>query len=212
MNCETIIAFFLADLAMCLSPGPATIVVASHAYSGGMKNAIGPILGIHGGNFIWYILSGMGLIALIQTAPLFYDVIRWIGVIYLLWIGYQIYNSRNRNLSFRGGKVRGLASGFLTGLMVHLSNPKAMLFYATILPPFIDPTANIPLQILILACVTLITESIGLLFYSFIALRLRTGSQSIGTSVSPLVENAEKIAGAALFAVAIAMAWLNYNS
>ncbi len=212
MNYETILAFFLADLALCLSPGPATMVTASHAYSGGMKNAIGPILGIHVGNFIWYALSGFGLIALIQTAPNIYEAIRWIGVIYLLWIGYQIYSSKSKNFNLKSKTLYNISRGFLSGLMVHLSNPKALLFYAAILPPFINPDGNITLQIIILAAITLITESIGLLFYSFAAIQIRNRAEIGEARLSILADNAEKIAGAALFIVAIAMGWLNYSN
>lgn len=211
MAYETLVLFFITDLFFCLSPGPATIVCASHAASGGMKNAYGPIMGIHAGNFIWYGLSALGLVALVQTAPNLYSFIRWAGVAYLLWMAMTMLyenNSLGRNagaISLNKRAAVPFHKGFLSGLAVHMSNPKALLFYAAFLPQFIDPDINIFYQIIVLASITIVTESIGLLFYSSLA----AGARNMvgGEKVALWAHN---ISAFVLIGVAIFMAYLNF--
>lgn len=205
MAYETLFLFFITDLLFCLSPGPATIVCASHAASGGMRNAFGPIMGIHAGNFIWYFMSAIGLLALVQTAPNLYSFIRWAGVVYLLWMAFNMLRENASRLKIKeGGQVRFI-QGFFSGLAVHLSNPKALLFYAAFLPQFIDPNINIFYQIIILASITIVTESIGLIFYSSLAAGAR--HMMNGDKIALWAHN---ISAYVLIGVAIFMAYLNF--
>ncbi len=206
MTHETLLLFFITDLLFCLSPGPATIVCASYAASGGMRNALGPIMGIHAGNFIWYALSALGLVALLQTAPNLYNIIRWAGVAYLVWIAFTMLRQSKASLALNKHGTVKFSRGFMSGLAVHMSNPKALLFYAAFLPQFIDPEISILLQIIILAAITLITESIGLFFYSSIA----AGARSIANSAK--ISNIAHYGSAImLIMVATFMAYLNYS-
>ena len=205
MAYETLLLFFITDLLFCLSPGPATIVCTSHAAHGGMRNALGPILGIHAANFIWYALSALGLVALVQTAPNLYSLMRWVGVVYLLWIAIAMLRESRAALALNKRSTVKFTRGFISGLAVHMSNPKALLFYAAFLPQFIDPQASILLQIIILAAITVITESIGLVFYSSIAAGARSISNSERISLISHYGSA-----AVLILVALFMAYLNY--
>ena len=213
MPVETILLFFIADLAICLTPGPATAVTASYAASGGMRGAMGPIAGIHIGNFIWYTMSAFGLVALVTTAPDIYRAIRWAGVVYLLWMGWRMIAKASAPLE-SNPKMRNTRfwRGFGSGLAVHMSNPKALLFYASFLPQFIDPAISIPFQILVFATVTIFTESIGLLTYSFIAssvTKFATGKSAGGRHAN---FSFDTLAGYILIGVAFIMLILNTRS
>ena len=208
MPLETMLLFFVADLAICLTPGPATAVTASYAAKGGVRGALGPIAGIHFGNFIWYGLSAAGLIALIAAAPEFFAIIRWLGVGYLLWMGWKMIRA---SAAIKSKENRNIASGFWpgfgSGLAVHMSNPKALLFYISFAPQFIDPQNSITLQILILAGITIVTESIGMFTYAWVAATAskRATGRFSGLSVG-------SIAGTILILVALGMATANLVS
>ncbi|MEE9433838.1 MAG: LysE family translocator [Sphingorhabdus sp.] len=204
MALETILLFFLADLAICLTPGPATAVTASYGARGGVRAALGPIAGIHIGNFIWYALSALGLLTLLTTAPGTYNIIRWAGVVYLLWMGWRMIRSAKGSAKPDSEGEIAFWPGFGSGLAVHMSNPKALLFYASFLPQFIDPEYSVTFQILVFAGVTLITESIGLLVYSFAAASTKRAAV---TRFGSLIF--DKIAGTILICVAIIMALYN---
>lgn len=205
---ETILLFLITDLTFCLTPGPATLVAVSHALphgpAGGMRGALGPIVGVNAGNFIWYGLTAFGLIALIEAVPAAYSVLRWIGVGYLAWLGLRMFGRKYRAVARQSAQSASFGTGFLNGLTVHMSNPKALLFYTAIIPPFIDPDGPLLLQFAILAGLTVITETTGLTFYAALASRAR----NLGSAdqAQPLFQ---KLAAVVLLAAALILAWWN---
>ena len=208
MPLETILLFLIADLMFCLTPGPATMVTVSHALpmgpSGGMRGALGPIVGVNFGNFIWYALTAFGLIALIEAVPSVYSALRWIGVAYLAWMGMRMLGAGRDTLSSQVANRARFAKGFLNGLAVHMSNPKALLFYVAFIPPFIDPDGNLLLQFGILAGLTVITETTGLTFYAALASKAR--SLHNADQAQPLFQ---RIAAIVLIGAALILAWWN---
>ncbi|WP_422345557.1 LysE family translocator [Parasphingorhabdus sp.] len=208
MPIETILLFLITDLTFCFTPGPATMVTVSHALpagrQGGMRGALGPIVGINVGNFIWYALTAFGLIAIIQAFPSAYAVLRWLGVAYLAWLGIAMLRGTRQNLRGSAATAEGFKRGFLSGLAVHMSNPKALFFYTVIIPPFVDPTGNLWVQFGILAGLTIFTETAGLTFYAALASKAR----SLGRA--DRVQDVFKyVAAFVLVCVALVMAYLN---
>jgi len=207
---ETILLFIVADLMICLTPGPATMVTVSHALpngpAGGMRGALGPIVGVNVGNFIWYALTAFGLIALIQTLPTVYALLRWIGVAYLIWMGVNMLRNTSRKLHDQNSSRANFRRGFLNGLAVHMSNPKALLFYTAFIPPFIDPAGNLWLQFGILVGLTVLTETTGLTFYAALASRSRNLVSA--NSAQPIFQ---KVAAFVLIAAAFILAWWNIS-
>ncbi len=208
MPLETILLFVVADLMFCFTPGPATMVVVSHALphgpAGGMRGALGPIVGVNIGNFIWYALTAFGLIALINAVPTAYAVLRWIGVAYLAWMAFRMLQGSAGKLASQTARRAGFTKGFVNGLAVHMSNPKALLFYTAFIPPFINPDGNLLLQFAILAGLTVFTETTGLTFYAALASKAR----NLGSAdqVQPLFQ---KIAALILLGAALILVWWN---
>ncbi|MGB5724385.1 MAG: LysE family translocator [Parasphingorhabdus sp.] len=210
MPLETIFLFVIADLMFCLTPGPATMVTVSHALplgpTGGMRGALGPIVGVNIGNFIWYALTAFGLIALIEAVPAIYAVLRWIGVAYLAWMGFRMFRVGSGALADQSANSASFKKGFLNGLAVHMSNPKALLFYVAFIPPFIDPSGNLMLQFAILAGLTVFTETTGLTFYAAIASKARNLGDA--DQAQPVFQ---KIAAVVLIGAALILAWWNLS-
>lgn len=208
MALETILLFLITDMMFCLTPGPATLVIVSHALphgpAGGMRGAFGPIVGVNVGNFIWYGLTAFGLIALIQAVPTAYSLLRWIGVAYLAWMAVRMFRGGHSALARQSARSVGLGKGFLNGLTVQMSNPKALLFYSAVIPPFIDPDGQILLQFAILAGLTVFTETTGLSFYVSLATRARKLGRA--DQAQPLFQ---RIAATVLIAAALILAWWN---
>jgi len=208
MPLETIFLFVIADLVFCLTPGPATMVTVSHALphgpAGGMRGALGPIVGVNVGNFIWYALTAFGLIALINAFPTAYAVLRWIGVAYLAWMAFQMLRGSASALARQSAKSASFGKGFVNGLAVHMSNPKALLFYTAFIPPFIDPDGNLLLQFAILAGLTIFTETTGLTFYAALASKARNLGNA--DQAQPMFQ---KIAAAILLGAALILGWWN---
>jgi len=205
---ETMIAFVVTDLAFCLVPGPAVMVTVSHALSGGMRGAVGPILGINVGNFIWYGLSGVGLIALASQAPIAFGIMQFVGTAYLLWMGYKRFTAAEIVSVDQAGAVAAtVIGGFANGIAVHMANPKALLFYAAILPQFLDAARPVGPQIVILMLLTIFTETTSLTIYSVVA--SRGGAMAKEQGRSTLIN---RIAGGILISVAIILAVYNFQN
>ncbi len=207
MSAETILLFLITDLLFCLMPGPVTMVTVAHVFSGGMKNAWGPIIGVNLGNFIWYGLSALGLITLAATAPTLYMALRYVGIVYLVWMGVSMIRADSvfARQPDRARRLPGrFFKGLCSGLAVHMSNPKALLFYTAFLPQFIDPDRPIAPQVLVFAILTIFTETFGLIFYSIIA--AQTARLTIASGKAKYLS---RISGTVLLLVAAAMLFIN---
>lgn len=146
-----LLTFVPAALALNLTPGVDMMFCLGQGLRSGPGAAIAGSAGISLGALVHAALAGIGLGAAVTALPWLFDVIRWIGVGYLLWLAYG---------AFRGG-IGGLtnapvtlpARAFRDGFMVNLFNPKVILFALAFVPQFIDPAGWILGQYLIFGSV-----------------------------------------------------------
>lgn len=159
MNAIDLVPFLLACIAIELTPGPnmfyIAILSAQHGRSAGYAVAAGVALGL----FTVGLLAMLGFSALVAAHPLVYEIIRWAGVTYLVWLAYDTVQDVRRKepaLTPVSGLMR---ESFLRGLTTNLLNPKAFLFYMSVLPSFIEGgSTNIqPFLILTLIYVAIAT-------------------------------------------------------
>ncbi len=148
----TLLTFLPAALALNLTPGADMMFTLGQGLRGGAGAAIGAAAGITAGCFVHIGLAAAGLGAVLATQPVLFDVIRWIGVAYLLWLALAALRSggvtpdRRRPLSPLGA--------FRDGFLVNLTNPKVILFVLAFLPQFVDPGRGQPvLQFLMLGAI-----------------------------------------------------------
>jgi homoserine/homoserine lactone efflux protein len=168
-----LLLYALTDLIACLVPGPAVLTVTSHALAGSRRGAAGAIAGINSGNLVWFTLAGAGLSAVVTALPHLFVALRWIGIAYLLWLGLQTWRQSDEALALRAARVKtSFGRGLLSAAAVQLSNPKALLFFTVILPPFINPAAPVVPQIAALACIGVMIEVSVLAVYAMMAWRL----------------------------------------
>lgn len=146
-----LLAFVPAGLALNLTPGADMMFTLAQGLKGGPRAGMAANAGIAVGGMVHTVVAGLGLGALVAAHPVAFDVIRWAGVAYLLWLAVQ---------SLRAGPVaaghvamRSLGRVFLDGLMVNLLNPKVILFILAFLPQFVDPSRAVLPQFLVLGLV-----------------------------------------------------------
>ena len=147
----TLLAFLPAALALNLTPGADMMFVLAQGLKGGARAGMAANLGIALGCFVHVVIAGLGLAALLQTHPAAFEVIRWGGVFYLLWLAVK---------SWRAGPPQPdkVASApalkiFRDALMVNLLNPKVALFILAFVPQFVTPSRAVLPQFLILGLV-----------------------------------------------------------
>ncbi len=139
-----LLAFIPASLALNLTPGADMMFSLGQGLRAGPKAGLSSAAGISLGGIIQAFLAGIGLAAVIAALPGAFDVIRWIGVGYLLWLAVQAL--RSGPLS-EPGTARN--HPFRDALIVSLTNPKVILFTLAFIPQFVDPTRPVLAQFLI---------------------------------------------------------------
>jgi len=181
MTLEIWLAFVVANSILTIIPGPSVLLVISQALTRGMSAALMCILGDIIGGVVLMLLSLIGVGAILATSATLFIIFKWLGVIYLFYLGcYQIINARvnspqNENVN---KKYRAINS-FKIGFFVSLLNPKAILFYMAFLPQFLNPENDHFLQFLILIVTSSILIGVILTCYAFIAARTRKAFNNI---------------------------------
>lgn len=133
-----LLAFIPAGLALNLTPGADMMFCLGQGLRAGPRAALAASAGISAGSFVHTTLAGLGLGALVAAVPLAFEVIRWVGVAYLLWLAMQ---TLRRSASTSAATVVPRRA-FRAGLLVNLTNPKVILFVLAFVPQFVSPEAG----------------------------------------------------------------------
>ena len=141
-----LLAFVPAGLALNLTPGADMMFCLGLGLRAGPRPALAASAGISAGGMVHVTLAGLGLAAAIAAQPVVLDVIRWLGVGYLLWLAWGALRMGPLRPDAR---VMGVARAFREGMMVNLLNPKVILFVLAFVPQFVDPARAILPQFLI---------------------------------------------------------------
>jgi threonine/homoserine/homoserine lactone efflux protein len=143
-------------LAMCVYvaiPGPGVMAVVARALASGMRATLPHIAGILLGNMIYLLTSLFGLAWLAQSMGEAFFIIKLAGGLYLVWLGARLWRKNEAMQELEARQSKGIMATFLTGLMITLSNPKAILFYLAALPAVLhigrlDPASLAPVMLI----------------------------------------------------------------
>jgi threonine/homoserine/homoserine lactone efflux protein len=150
MNTHLLFLFSATVLPLICTPGPDMLFIASQAISGGRAAGLRATAGVVSGYGIHSILVALGLAAVVAASPFLFEVIRWVGIAYLLFLAYKMLRSALRPGAITIPKVQvdnQLSKGLLTALL----NPKGMMIYVAILPQFMDHNGNATVQAVLLS-------------------------------------------------------------
>ena len=137
-----LLGFAAASVLIVLLPGPDTLVVVRNLLRGGRRRAASTVVGVLTGLVIWVLAASLGLSAMLRASHTGYDVLRYVGGAYLIWIGIQSLRSR-AVMTTEGAEAVArshrplLGSGYVAGLATDLLNPKVGVFFVSFLPGFV---------------------------------------------------------------------------
>lgn len=145
MSWDTYLIFIVTTGVVCLTPGPAALLVVAQGISNGYRHSYWAIAGIALANAVYFALSATGLAALIVASSTLFSVIKWVGVAYLFYLGISAIRSKASALTVTSDASQAVGGmrAFWQAVVVELSNPKALLYFVALLPQFIDPTKPI---------------------------------------------------------------------
>ena len=164
------LAFVLAAVVIALSPGPGAALSMSAGLRHGQLGALPAIFGLQAALLIQLAIVGAGLGTVLAASATAFAIVKFTGAAYLIWLGVQKW--RNAGATEAAGIKVQRAGLFRQGLLVNLTNPKAIVFMAALTPQFIDPNRPQIPQFLILALTMCITDTIIMSGYALLASRL----------------------------------------
>ena len=136
---EKYLAFLTVMLAMSMMPGPAILFAVAAGMSRGFKGALLATLGMNMAAMVWFVGSALGLVILAATVPWVFKVTGWLGVLYIVWLGVDaLRGALKQNVEPPRALKAPSAALFRDGFIVQVTNPKALLFFTAILPPFVE--------------------------------------------------------------------------
>jgi threonine/homoserine/homoserine lactone efflux protein len=131
-------ALFGAMLIVAIVPGPAVLSVIARTFSSGIWQGLIMIVGITLGDFLFILLALFGLSIISEMMGAAFLLIKYISAAYLIWLGVNLLKTKNSVQDIQESKESSLISSLLTGLMINLGNPKAIVFYIGLFPAFIN--------------------------------------------------------------------------
>ncbi|MCK8072378.1 LysE family translocator [Vibrio sp. 10N.222.54.A1] len=144
MSLESAITFFIAMFVFGITPGPGVFAILARAMVQGWRKCVTLSLGMICSDLIYLALACFGLATIAENWSIAFEVIRYVGAAYLIYLGYKMFKSLpevqgSAELAAKQSQKSELAS-FAQGFLISASNPKVILFYISFLPTFIDLT------------------------------------------------------------------------
>lgn len=167
------LAFVAASTALLLIPGPTVLLVLSYALSKGRSVAVASAAGVALGDLIAMTASLLGLGALVLASATLFTLLKWVGAVYLVWLGIRLIRSAPTD-----GLALPKATVTARGVFGHAAtvtalNPKSIAFFIAFVPQFIRPDAALMPQFVILIATFCTLAAVNALAYALLADRMR---------------------------------------
>ena len=155
-----------------ITPGTPRIVIISYSMNYGVGKCIWSALGDVTANLIQATLVIFVIGSFFSENSMILNAFKWIGIIYLLYLAYDIYKSRPKSISSEGEIKKSNLSFFRDGFLVAGTSPKAWMFFPFIFPQFIDFNSNLLVQFVILITTYIVLDFLSLIGYAMLAQKL----------------------------------------
>lgn len=171
MSVVTLLLYCAACLSVTVLPGPTMLLALSNGTAGRTRIVAAGIAGAALSDLLLIGAVALGLGAALMASETLFQLVKWVGVIYLCWLAFQLWRSRPGALQVSGyeGDASAhfaVARAFRRGLLVALSNPKGLLFFSAFLPQFIDTSQPQAPQYLLLGLVTAAMDALVMAGYA----------------------------------------------
>ena len=161
--------FLQIVLFLFITPGTPRIVIISYSMNYGVQKCIWTALGDITANFIQGTLVIFVLGSFFSDNPNFLNIFKWIGIIYLMYLAYDVYKSKPKDVNPHDYSEKSIFSFFKDGFLVAGTSPKAWMFFPLIFPQFIDFSSNYVVQFFILITTYMVLDFASLIGYAILA-------------------------------------------
>jgi threonine/homoserine/homoserine lactone efflux protein len=155
-----------------ITPGTPRIVIVSYSMNYGVEKCVWAALGDITANFIQATLVIFVIGSFFSDNPDFLNTFKWIGIIYLMYLAYDVYKSKPKDINSTNYSEKSIFSFFKDGFLVAGTSPKAWMFFPFIFPQFIDFSSNYIIQFFILIITYMVLDFASLIGYAILANKL----------------------------------------
>lgn len=162
--------FIIAAVVLVIIPGPAVLFIVGQSLEQGPKAGIISSLGLMAGAVIHILAAVLGISAILHASALAFNVVKYLGAVYLIYLGLQQWFSKAQPARIGSGGAKSNAKIFTQGIIVNVLNPKAALFFLAFLPQFVrSDQGPVAYQMLFLGALFLVIAFISDALYAFLA-------------------------------------------
>jgi threonine/homoserine/homoserine lactone efflux protein len=174
MNIDSLMAFIFASIILLIIPGPTILLVVSYALAKGRKIAFAVVGGVVVGDLLAMTTSIFGLGILLQTSAALFTLMKIIGAIYLIWMGWRMIKGADRaHYTLNDVKEKSCYSAFMDSAIVTFFNPKSIGFFVAFIPQFLDASSPIYPQFSTMIFIFVGLAGINALIYAMLAAHIR---------------------------------------
>ena len=203
MSLFDISALVIIMITLAAMPSTSVALVVARSATMNLANGVAASMGIVLGDLIFVGLALLGLTALSELMGGFFLAVKVAAGVYLIWFGINLIRSRTINLTCKYSSTGGgLAASFLAGLFVTLGDIKAIIFYASLFPAFVDISALTLLDIAIILLITVATVGGVKLAYAFTATKVMTIGREFGAGNKVRLASGALMVGAGTYLIA----------
>ena len=175
VSLSQLILYSGALVILFLTPGPVWIAIIARTVSGGFKSGFALLLGVFLGDFLWPFIVFGGLAFITSIYADIFVLLPYAAALILIFMGLQVASSNKNQLRVNEKLTKaGLSAGVSAGLLTVIANPKAALFYFTVLPSFFDMNKNTLVDLILISGVSSITPAIGNILIIYFLLKVRS--------------------------------------
>jgi homoserine/homoserine lactone efflux protein len=173
MDLTVWITYFIATLILSVSPGPGVFSSISSGLHHGFRLGLWNGVGMQAANLAMVAIVSLGLGAILIASEALFTGVKWLGVAYLIYLGVVTWRAPAKAFEEdRGDVASGARAVFARGFLVNITNPKGIIFFAAILPQFIDLARPQALQYTILAATTFVVDLVVMMGYTALAAKV----------------------------------------
>ncbi|EHM51875.1 MAG: homoserine/homoserine lactone efflux protein [Yokenella regensburgei] len=174
MTFEWWFAYLLTSVIFSLSPGSGAINTMTTALNYGYRGAAASIAGLQTGLSVHILLVGVGLGTLFSRSVFAFEVLKWAGAAYLIWLGIQQWRAAGAIDLNQLAKTQSRRTLYRRAVFVNLTNPKSIVFLAALFPQFVIPNQPQVMQYVVLGVTTVAVDIIVMIGYATLATRIAT--------------------------------------
>jgi len=171
------LAFVLACVVLIVIPGPNVALIVANSVAHGARFGLLTVAGTSSAVVVQLSLTVLGASAVLNFLAASFDWLRWLGVVYLVWLGIAAWRAPAVDLAQVRPQARSARRILVRGFLVGLTNPKTLLFYGAFLPQFITPGPTAADQLLLLAVTFLVVAVVLDSAWALLAGRLRGAAE-----------------------------------